>query len=184
MKDEAPAPWFPCWRIAFDAPVAAAKEVAVHLNQVVEEGAWCLLGGEAVGSERQLWAAWLAAMRNQKNERMRARSIEVEFIRLLAGTHHIDLAFKRAGVHDEERQAWLLHLPAQAEEIDLDSPLPKLDWRELENEAKRLAQSIQSTLLARRPCMELLTASMIGIDEDTVLEGDLLMHIASADDTV
>ncbi|MGB2070024.1 MAG: hypothetical protein ACPHVR_00135, partial [Poseidonia sp.] len=59
---------------------------------------WVLLGGHAAQSMDQLWTAWVQAARNDLRDGMVARSIDAEFLRYLAGTHHISEAFTRAGL--------------------------------------------------------------------------------------
>ena len=43
---------------------------------------------------------------------MVARSIDAEFLRYLAGTHHISEAFSRAGVQEGQDNGWVVCLPA------------------------------------------------------------------------
>lgn len=42
---------------------------------------------------------------------MVARSVDAEFLRYLAGTHHISEAFARAGVQSGDEQAWVVYVP-------------------------------------------------------------------------
>lgn len=72
---------------------------------------WVLIGHHAVQSHVQLWTAWLQAARNELRSAMVARSIDAEFLRYLAGTHHISEAFARAGVGLEDNRAWVVWLP-------------------------------------------------------------------------
>ena len=99
---------------------------------------------------------------------MLARSKDVEFIRLLAGTHHIDQAFKRAGLAQGDQSAWLVYLP---EGID-----------ELENESEAIIASFDWKTSALRPSIDQRGLASLGIEslsED--LESDLLVHVVSAD---
>ncbi len=184
MDEAAPSPWFPCWRLAFHAPIESPKEIAMHLNEVVNEGCWCLLGSGAVASERQLWAAWSGVRQNQQNGSMKARSVEVEFIRILAGTHNIALAFNRVGLQEEDEEAWLAFIPDSAPIQGDDHALPILDWKELEYEASRLANSVSSAIVARRPSIDLLDGERMGFDTSSMIsELTLLSSISNSDST-
>ena len=70
-----------------------------------------LLGGHAAQSMDQLWTAWIQATRNELRGAMVARSIDAEFLRYLAGTHHISEAFARAGLQSGQQDAWVVYLP-------------------------------------------------------------------------
>ena len=95
----------------------------VHLNGEVPKEAidrflehrsserWVLLGGHAAQSMDQLWTAWIQATRNELRGAMVARSIDAEFLRYLAGTHHISEAFARAGLQPGQQDAWVVYLP-------------------------------------------------------------------------
>ncbi|MEC8632274.1 MAG: KEOPS complex subunit Cgi121 [Candidatus Thermoplasmatota archaeon] len=72
---------------------------------------WVLLGGHAAQGMDQLWAAWIQATRNELRGAMVARSIDAEFLRYLAGTHHISEAFARAGLQPGQQDAWVVYLP-------------------------------------------------------------------------
>lgn len=71
---------------------------------------WVLLADHAVQSMHQLQAAWTQAARQEIRQNMVARSVDAEFLRYLAGTHHIAEAFRRTGLQGEERKAWVVHL--------------------------------------------------------------------------
>ncbi|MCS5537982.1 MAG: EKC/KEOPS complex subunit CGI121/TPRKB [Candidatus Poseidoniaceae archaeon] len=184
MDEAEPSPWFPCWRLAFHASVDSAKEIAMHLNEVVDDGCWCLLGPGAVASERQMWAAWAGVRDNQMNGAMKARSVEVEYIRILAGTHNIDQAFNRVGLQEGDVEAWLAFIPDSASIEGDDQILPPLDWKELQYEAARLANSISSDILARRPSIDLLDGERMGLDTTSMItEMTLLAGISNSDST-
>lgn len=101
--------------------------VAVHVDEAKHPGGvidaflkerpssrWVLLGGHAVQTNAQLWTAWVKTTRNELRDTCVARSLDTEFMRYLAGTHHVSEAFARAGYQEGSGEAWILHLP-QAE---------------------------------------------------------------------
>ena len=102
-------PAFPCRgvRVGGDSP---QSDVDAFLKQRPSSN-WVLLGAHAVMSDVQLWTAWIQAARNELRGRMVARSIDAEFLRYLAGTHHISEAFKRAGLQKGQTTAWIVCLP-------------------------------------------------------------------------
>lgn len=183
MEELHPSPWFPCWRLKFDAPLESPKDSAIHLSEVQEVGLWCLLGAGSLGSERQLWATWSGVVDNQQNDRMKARSMEVEFIRLLAGTHNIDQAFRRVGLNEGDEEGWLAYIPDAEVGEGEDVHLPYLNWRDLNHEAERLAFSVNAVIQSMRPSMALLDAEKLGLEVNIskVDEASLLAHVANAD---
>jgi len=86
----------------------AAWSVMLHGVQVKDDDAspvqsflshrvsnrWVLLAEHAVQSMHQLQAAWTQATRQEVRGTMVARSVDAEFLRYIAGTHHIAEAFR------------------------------------------------------------------------------------------
>ena len=87
------------------------KEAIDHFLKHRPSERWVLLGGHAAQSMDQLWTAWIQATRNELRGAMVARSIDAEFLRYLAGTHHISEAFARAGLQPGQQDAWVVYLP-------------------------------------------------------------------------
>lgn len=145
-------PGFPCWHLAFSSPVEA-RATAARLLEARAEPDWLLLGGEAAASDVQLWTAWLALSANNAHDRMVANAPDAEFLRLVAGTHQIRVAFETAGLSDGDEEAWLVHLPKLAE-AGLESDWPVLDVAVLESEAERLASALDAVLDAARPATD------------------------------
>ena len=115
---------------------------------------------------------------------MKARSVEVEYIRILAGTHNIAQAFNRVGLQEGDMEAWLAFIPDSASIEGEDQILPSLDWKELQYEAARLANSVDSDILARRPSLDLLDGERMGLDtSSTITEMTLLAAISNSDST-
>ena len=135
---------FPCVQVKLRAGKADAA-IDAFLNSRPSQR-WVLLGQHAVQSHMQLWTAWIQAARNELREAMVARSVDAEFLRYLAGTHHISEAFSRAGLQQGQSGAWVVYLPeAQAHlnelghahpvaakssvfDDELDALLAQLNW--------------------------------------------------------
>jgi hypothetical protein len=47
--------------------------------------------------------------------------LDAEFLRVLAGTHNVSEAFKRAGLANGTTTGWLLHIPDQSSTIDSET---------------------------------------------------------------
>jgi tRNA threonylcarbamoyladenosine modification (KEOPS) complex Cgi121 subunit len=71
-----------------------------------------------------------------------ARSFDAEFLRYLAGTHHVSEAFKRAGVRNDDLFGCFLRLPVDEGSIET---LPQPDAEQvamIESQAADLAASL------------------------------------------
>ena len=80
---------YPCWGLKFSEPISDAKELIELMTESRKDERWLLLGGPAAVSEGQLWTAWMGVASRFQNDTMRANTVDVEFIRLIAGTHQI-----------------------------------------------------------------------------------------------
>ena len=149
---------------------------------------WVLLGGHAAQSMGQLWTAWIQATRNELRGAMVARSIDAEFLRYLAGTHHISEAFARAGLQEGQTAAWVLHLPTargKANDLGHVQPIagPHEPFQEgLEALVKRLGWSFHDTPMS----FSIEGAQKLGVDLDGWAEErrseSLVAHVLMADD--
>lgn len=70
----------------------------------------CILAHHAVMSSNQVSMAIRKAKNNFEQGLNRARDLDTEFIRILAGTHNISLAFNRVGLKSSCRKGWLVNL--------------------------------------------------------------------------
>jgi tRNA threonylcarbamoyladenosine modification (KEOPS) complex Cgi121 subunit len=111
LMEEASPPWFSAWSIKFSEPISDPRLIAAMLLQKRKDERWLLVGHPAPVSERHLWSVWLALRDRALAKKMISVSLDGEFIRLLAGTHQMSVAFKRAGVQVGDEKAWLIRLP-------------------------------------------------------------------------
>jgi len=149
---------------------------------------WVLLGGHAAQSMDQLWTAWIQATRNELRQTMVARSIDAEFLRYLAGTHHISEAFARAGLQQTQQQAWILHLPVAkgvANDLGHVQPVapPSASFQnDLEGVIRGLGWVRQNSSVT----FSIEGAKQLGVDLDGWAEGrqeeSLVAHVLMADD--
>ena len=168
-----------------------ADEAAEAIEKFLKkrpDGRWVLLGNHAVQSTEQLWAAWTKAARNELRGTMVARSIDAEFIRYLAGTHHISEAFARAGLQNGQTSAWIVCLP-EAAEIQAESghaqPQPVFQAN-FENRAEAFLSSLGWGLSESAMCYSIEGAKQLGIDVESWVSDrrfeSLVAHVLMADD--
>ena len=142
---------YPCWGLKFTGPISNSNDLIELMTQSRENSRWLLVGGPAAVSERQLWTAWLGLASRYVSDTMRANSEDVEFIRLIAGTHQIRIGFERAGIAEGDEMAWLIHLPEFPTESIQEITWPNLDRHALDQEAQRIITVLNATLLPHLP---------------------------------
>ena len=130
-------PKFPCVKIEISNK--SIDLIMVFIKNRVDEH-WLILSLDSAQHQNQLWTAWLFAHRSFKHGKALARSIDAEFLRYLAGTHHISEAFNKVGFTSGDQRAWLVYLPPY--ELIQDEYYPKYDHKMFDNEVSRLSKLI------------------------------------------
>ncbi len=179
---------YPCWGLSFTDPIDDASKLVESFLEWRNDERWLLLCGPAAISETQLWAAWLGLCSRHANSTMRANSVDVEFIRLIAGTHQIRIGFERAGLADGDRTAWLVHLPELSTEMIEEMEWPTMNRVALDQEADRLMCVLNAKLLPYGPNPHEESVQRLGLQVEDVETSDFdtihrsaLAHIALAD---
>ncbi len=179
---------YPCWGLSFADPIEDAAKLVDSFLEWRNDERWLLLCGPAAVSETQLWTAWLGLSSRHANSTMRANSIDVEFIRLIAGTHQIRIGFERAGLSDGDCTAWLVHLPELSTEMIEGKEWPTMDRGALDQEADRIMCVLNAKLLPHGPILHEDSIQRLGLqveDENTndfdAIHRSALAHIALAD---
>ncbi len=126
---------------------------------------WLLLGYPTAVSERHLWATWLALRERVLAEKMVSNSLDGEFLRLIAGTHQMSVAFKRAGVQSGDDKAWLIRLPEWDGEPSAEIELPHYNGKYDAN-ANELMSWLEAELLPQRPMPTLDALERLEINHD------------------
>lgn len=149
---------------------------------------WVLLGEHAVQTNMQIWTAWVQAARNELRGSMVARSVDAEFLRYLAGTHHISEAFSRAGLQEGQNHAWVVYLPlAEAKHNDLGhaQPSPRTH-RGYEAERSTFIEALGWTIESSDIIPSIEGMKQLGIDvegwSNERVEESLVAHVLMADD--
>ena len=125
---------------------------------------WALISGYSLASDIHGWVAHEVLMRNRVRDSMKSNSLDGEFMRLLSGTHHISTSFKRAGLLQGDKEAWIIDLSGQAN-----------DESYVEH-AKRMGFEI----LDERPNLEIFDSVRMGIEGEKS-ENGAIGHIHLAD---
>lgn len=178
-------PWFPAWGIEFNEPIKEIDEVLKVFNQYRNDNYWLVLAFDVAASENHLWTAWYSMQRNKKMKKMIAKSIDAEFIRLIAGTHQVKIAFSNAGIRNGDKLAWIVRLPESEigdgiNEVFID----RESYNNYDNDANILIERMNGKLLSQRPVPCLEGLKRIGytkeINTTQSLEECFILHLVSS----
>ncbi|MAY04959.1 MAG: hypothetical protein CMB25_05085 [Euryarchaeota archaeon] len=167
---------FPCWSWESTEPLEL-KSFVQSFQKIVPNQRWVFCRSDVAQTSRQLWTATTVSNRNTERGTAQARTLDAEFLRVLAGTHNVSEAFKRAGLQNESTSGWLLHIPEQATSEIPDS---------VEQEANQLLNGLGLSKTSEDLQINFDGAKNLGIslDEATDLsriEASLIGHILLAD---
>ena len=110
---------------------------------------WLMLADYAALTDHQLWTAWLFSQRAFAKGKALARSIDAEFLRYIAGTHHVSEAFKKVGIQKTHDKAWVVYLP---EHEDNGGELyPILDLAQSKETVAEIAEKLEIQAIDSRP---------------------------------
>ncbi len=166
----------------------SSKKAIQHFLEHRPSERWVLLGEHAAQSVDQLWTAWIQATRNELRGCMVARSIDAEFLRYLAGTHHISEAFARAGLQSDQSSAWVLCLPtAEGVENDLGHVQPIVQGTQaFSDHLEGFLESLGWPMTSSKVSFSIEGSQILGIDVQGWEKGreleSLIAHVLMADD--
>jgi tRNA threonylcarbamoyladenosine modification (KEOPS) complex Cgi121 subunit len=178
-------PWFPAWGMKFKDPIIDTNETLSLFNQHKPDNRWLLLAFDAAASEKHLWTAWYSMRRNKEREKMIAKSSDAEFIRLIAGTHQVKIAFNNAGIRSRDNLAWIIRLP----ESDIGDGIKNVvinrdSYNNYDSEANILIEKMNGELMSQRPTPTLKGLTRIGYDKEInithSLEEYFILHLVSS----
>ena len=125
-------PEFPIRRVKFAQQISQPREFVGNWVKRPSEY-FVLLAPTAIVSDEQLWVAKNKAFLNQTRSLMRSQTIDGEFIRLIAGTQNMNLAFDRVGIKEGDSEAWIAYIGEEQSPdfgtIFMDLNLEELDIR-------------------------------------------------------
>jgi len=94
------------------------RALALSVEDGLMGGAIVLLASDVVVSERQVRAASIAAQRRWERGTAVARSLAAEFMRCLAGSHHVGEAIRAVGLTTGAERGWLVAISVASTEVD------------------------------------------------------------------
>jgi len=167
---------FPCWSWESTEPLEL-KSFVQSFQKIVPNQRWVFCRSDVAQTSRQLWTATTVSNRNTERGTAQARTLDAEFLRVLAGTHNVSEAFKRAGLQNKSTSGWLLHIPEHATSEIPDS---------VEQEANQLLNGLGLSKTSEDLKINFEGVKNLGIslDESTDLsriEASLIGHILLAD---
>ena len=178
MSMQGVAMWetFPCWSWESKEPLEL-KSFVQSFQKIVPSQRWVFCRSDVAQTSRQLWTATTVSNRNTERGTAQARTLDAEFLRVLAGTHNVSEAFKRAGLQNNSTSGWLLHIPDQTSAMMTES---------IDQEAEQLLQSLGLSRTSENLQINLEGAKNLGISIDETIdssriEASLIGHILLAD---
>ena len=178
-------PWFPAWGVNLEEPITDVGALVKDWIEHRPSNRWAMIAGPIPSSDRHLWAAWNVSTRNEAKGSMVARTIDAEFIRILAGTHQIRLAFDRIGPREGDDYVWIVHLPLTTG-IDSNGLLKEYPAHDsdIERMASNLMPWLNGELRTARPVPNREGAERLDIPPSEPIigiESSMIMIAASAD---
>ena len=174
---------FPHFSWNSTSPVEAGVFTKAFLKHRPTEH-WVLVGPGIAQCHMQLWTAWNSAARRQQRGTSLARSFDAEFLRYMAGTHHVSEAFKRAGVRDGDRTGCFILLPSMSQEGEMPVMPSSGEVEQFEQQALELASSMDVNIVDADLECNTEGSKRLGIQvgEDTVVTCDLLVgHVLTSE---
>ena len=167
-------PEFPCFRVDVSNSV---ENLIQEFLKIRPNQNWLLLADYAAQSQQQLWTAWLLSQRAFLQNRALARSIDAEFLRYIAGTHHVSEAFRKVGIQDHHKTAWVINLPNYQESAD--ELIPDLDAEENLQFIGSLCQKLSMSIIDGKPELTIDGLKKLGIEIDKINENteDILVGL-------
>lgn len=143
---------------------------------------WLMLADYAALTDHQLWTAWLLSQRAFTKGKALARSIDAEFLRYIAGTHHVSEAFKKVGIQKSHDKAWIVYLPEYEEK---DGELyPLIDLVQSKEIFVEIAENLGIQQIESRPEITLDGLDRLGIPItklDEITEDIIIGFVISSD---
>ena len=172
-------PEFPC--VKLDISNQSSNFIGEFIEQRSDES-WLLMSNYAAQGQQQLWTAWLLAKRAFSNNKALARTLDAEFLRYIAGTHHVSEAFNKVGIKSLDNTAWLIFLPNHL--ADLDEIKPSFSLTEFHLEVESLIQKLNLKVIEGKPEINIEGLKKMGIplpESKLNLIDSIIGHIISAD---
>jgi tRNA threonylcarbamoyladenosine modification (KEOPS) complex Cgi121 subunit len=151
-------PPFPCFMV--DISTRQDDLIGDFLTERPSQN-WLMLADYAALTDHQLWTAWLFSQRAFAKGKALARSIDAEFLRYIAGTHHVSEAFKKVGIQKSHDKAWIVYLPDYEENEGELYPL--IDLVQSKEISVKIAEKLGIQPIESRPEITLDGLNKLGI---------------------
>ena len=152
-------PPFPCFMV--DVSNCNADLISDFLQERPNQN-WLMMADYAALTNHQLWTAWLFSQRAFATGRALARSLDAEFLRYIAGTHHVSEAFKKVGIQESHDKAWIVNLPEYEENEGEIYPI--VDLKQSEEIVSSISQKLGLQQIDGIPEVTKYGLEKLGID--------------------
>ena len=174
---------FPC--VGWVSRELSNEKIVEKFLKIRPSNRWVMLGFHVALSDNQLWTAWHCCERRHLRGNKLARSVDAEFMRYLAGTHHVSEAFSKAGLGNEDSKGWLVYLP-EGDKLTDHSVNPQSDFRELfDSQYNEILDMLNLEKIDVSPKLNISNAIKLGLDENNLnlenLEDSLVAFIISSE---
>ena len=145
-------PWFPAWGIKFESPIENLQKIISRFNKIRPNNRWSLVCYDAIASDFHLWSTWISVVTREVNGTMIAKSVDVEFLRVLSGNHQISKAFEISGLTKGDRNAWIVSIPKLSEQVNTKfGHISRNSYLDLDEISTELIHRLGASLLPKRP---------------------------------
>jgi tRNA threonylcarbamoyladenosine modification (KEOPS) complex Cgi121 subunit len=153
-------PWFPCWGIEIEEGEISISKFVEKFLEIRPNNRWLLISKYAAASEMHLWSTWYSMEQQYFQNTALSNNPDAEFIRILAGTQQLKTAFSRAGLIENDKQAWLIYLPKPEPNLE---ELPLISTIEFTESAQQLIYLLNATIINERPKPTIRGLERLGI---------------------
>ena len=178
---EGDVPSFPCWGLKLDDIEKNNSEIVKRFLEIRENNRWLLISKNVAASDRHLWSTWYLMEENFLNDSALSKNPDAEFIRIISGTNQLKTAFKRAGLNDSDKEAWLLFLPEKNQGLD---NLPEIQIKKLTKYSEKIINELNLEKTSEKPIPCKLGLDRLGIiydgEEDLINENIFISHLAKS----
>tara|TARA_B100001121_G_scaffold146516_1_gene128131 strand:+ start:26503 stop:27039 length:537 start_codon:yes stop_codon:yes gene_type:complete len=158
-------PDFPCYKVDISN---CSSDLITQFLSARESENWLLMAEYAAFTQQQLWTAWLLSQRAFNRGTALARSIDAEFLRYVAGTHHVSEAFKKVGINPSHKSAWIVYLPhSENNDGELN---PDFDAKSIATTTTKLCEQLGMLQLSGKPEITIAGIENLGFDISVIDE--------------
>ena len=176
---EKSTPWYPCWGIKINLEDYSISNFVKKFLEIRPDSRWLLISKDVAASERHLWHVWFAMEQQYLQKSALSKNVDAEFIRIISGTNQLKTAFSRAGLNENDTEAWLIYLPKPGSNLD---SIPETPISEFTEKAQKITYLMNSKIITERPKPSMNGLERLGIkyrcDEVSINDNLWISHIA------